>query len=192
MLKRTSKARNIITNGNFADGTTGWVGFGSANLSALNNVLTSIGTGTAVSVTAGASYGPGSVAIYHNRKLYARAKIKVLNANATRVQLQFSCSETAFGIFIVLTPLINTVYTLSSIANVLNTYTGSLLFEVYHRYIDVGTALGKVGEIQEAIVIDLTTLFGAGNEPTAEWCDANFPNWFDGCLSKTSMSQMLK
>ena len=29
------------------------------------------------------------------------------------------------------------------------------------------------------ILIDLTETFGAGNEPSQEWCDENI-NWFDG------------
>jgi hypothetical protein len=29
------------------------------------------------------------------------------------------------------------------------------------------------------ILIDLTAAFGAGNEPTKEWCDANIP-YFEG------------
>lgn len=29
-------------------------------------------------------------------------------------------------------------------------------------------------------VIDLTTAFGSGNEPTKAWCDTNIRNWFEG------------
>lgn len=29
------------------------------------------------------------------------------------------------------------------------------------------------------LVVDLTETFGAGNEPTKEWCDENI-EWFDG------------
>ena len=34
-----------------------------------------------------------------------------------------------------------------------------------------------------ALFLDLTESFGAGNEPSKEWCDANL-DWFDGTISK--------
>lgn len=36
-----------------------------------------------------------------------------------------------------------------------------------------GMAANKIAYIDDAMLIDLTAAFGAGNEPTQEWCDAN-------------------
>ena len=42
-----------------------------------------------------------------------------------------------------------------------------------------GTTIGDNYSIDNAMVLDLTEIYGAGNEPSKEWCDANI-KYFDG------------
>lgn len=46
-------------------------------------------------------------------------------------------------------------------------------YSAQFRFDFEGMAGNTVAYIDDAILIDLTTAFGAGNEPTQEWCDAN-------------------
>ena len=55
-----------------------------------------------------------------------------------------------------------------------------------HVYDSAEAAAGKVMEVKEVMVIDLTATFGAGNEPDKETCDKIFANWFDGTKSTIS------
>lgn len=72
-----------------------------------------------------------------------------------------------------------------SASNVFTATTGGSFSDgVTHTYADAATANGKVANVQYQLLIDLTALFGAGNEPTVAQMDAlmaQFPNsWFDG------------
>ena len=51
------------------------------------------------------------------------------------------------------------------------TYTGS------YENVQTRTYAYATGEcaVDDFIIVDLTAEFGAGNEPTLEWCDANIP-----------------
>ena len=54
-----------------------------------------------------------------------------------------------------------------------------------------GTAATGTSFWDDALVIDLTETFGAGNEPSKEWCDANIP-FFEGTkvLSPNSVKEI--
>ena len=78
-------------------------------------------------------------------------------------------------------------------ASVVTVATGvSNLARLYHYYVDAATSTGKVMEIQRVLYLDLTAIFGAGNEPTAVEMDAlltKYPNsWFNGTVNDLSGS----
>jgi len=55
--------------------------------------------------------------------------------------------------------------------------------------VNIGRTSAQTAEyyVDAIMAIDLTALFGAGKEPTVEWCDANLPVWFDGTMSGVKM-----
>lgn len=185
MLKRVSRARNLVTNGNFANGTTGWSASGATNTVA-NNTLTNTASGVAVS---GFLYGTAFAPAIGD-KLYLRSKQKVTNTNSILMRLYVYDGTASIVAQDQVNPTINTQYLMSGV--ITTTRLSSHNLYMFHQYVDAATANGKVMEVQEVMLINLATLFGAGNEPTAAWCDANFPLWFDGYLSRMSMSQRMR
>lgn len=175
-------AVNLVTNGDFSNGVTGWTAANST-LSALNNILSVTGDGS------------GSVPQTHNitptpaiptKKMYALAKLKITNAVATFYGLIVNGSTGGTSSYIAkATPVQNNVNVVSGIVTLPSNVTGNIRLSVYHQYASAATANGKVMEVQQVIAIDLTALYGAGNEPTTaaefDLVMANFANsWFDG------------
>ena len=166
----TVMATNLFLNGDFSNGTTGWI-LTNSTLSASNDVLSVIADGTGTSprvnqILTGAS----------GKKVYMRARVRVTNSNCTSIYLR-----TGDGMVqaIQTLPVLNTWYNLTVVGNFL---TNSIRID--HNYVDSTTANGKVMEVQYVFAIDLTAPFGKGNEPTVEQMDeimSKFPNsWFDG------------
>ena len=80
-------------------------------------------------------------------------------------------------------PVINTWYLHSGVLTCGAGGTSNLTIAPIAVYADATTANGKVMEVQEVFSVDLTSLFGAGNEPqTVQQCDEMFSNWFDGSI----------
>lgn len=167
---------NLVSNGNFAD-TTGWVG-NSATVSAASNTLTVTGDGASATPSADQL---GIVPWVENKKIYARCKFKVTNSNCTYVDVRAYVTGMATAVAVLQSsPSINTQYEKSGILTLGSGGSGDVRFQAVHRYADAATANGKVMEVQEVFAADLTAIFGAGNEPTAEQCDRFFLGWFDG------------
>jgi len=59
----------------------------------------------------------------------------------------------------------------------------SIYVDTYYRFgpylMGINESASVIGYIDDIIVIDLTETFGAGNEPSKEWCDENI-EWFEG------------
>lgn len=161
---------NLVENGNFANGTTGWAVGTSATIAVVETIL---------SITATGSYAYGStsyvtsLAAANGKKIYIRAKCKVTSANCTNIFVNMTGSTGGNVLyFSQTTPTQNTVYTVSGITTCDATMTGNINIEFRHSYADAATANGKVMEAQNVMAYDLTTIFGTGNEPTAPELDA--------------------
>lgn len=181
--------KNEVVNGNFAS-TSGWSGH-SATISAASNTLSVLGTGTApypqFSRTTAMPYG-------NAHKIYFKAKYRVTNAVCTKI-LFFM---TASGMTTILgdpknTPADGVYYTDSKILTTAPGGSGNITIYMAHYYADAASSNGKIMEVQNYIVIDLTARFGAGNEPTAAQMDALLAAyapttlWFDGTQSIPSI-----
>lgn len=163
---------NSVINGNFAQGLTGWHG-NAATISAVNNILSVTGDGTSTS-----PYAQQITTLPINNKIYAIAKLKVTNSDC--IKIEFRTDTQVFKT--IDNPVMNTIYTASGII----TNTSGIRVRAFHHYVDAITSNGKVLEVKDVMVIDLTSTFGAGNEPTIEECDQIFANWFDGTKSTNS------
>lgn len=168
----------MCTNGNFANGTTGWGVMSSTN-AASNNVLSNTGNGTSASP---GTYKSLNISSYNGQKVYVRVTVKVpsgcltvrgyTNSAPAGTKYAYNLTPSAFGSFV----------TYSGVAVQTVTDAAILNFYVSHWYADAATANGKVMEIMNVSVFDLTALFGAGNEPTVEEMNAilaadNTPYW---------------
>jgi len=172
---------NLVSNGDFSDGTTGWGG-STSTLSAENNILSDTCNGE---FYAGAAYQSKSLDSTH--KYFLRAKARVTNA----VALSLRITMQTFATNIVVeqeNPSENEWYTLYGV-HTPDESANSV--KVYQGYADSATANGKVMEVQEVLAIDLTETFGAGNEPTADEIETLIgivpENWFDGVYKPTQI-----
>lgn len=187
-------ATNLVTNGDFSNGTTGCIQDGST-LSASNYVLSSTGSGSSQYV----SYKHiTTLKNVLNRKIFYRFAAKVTNSSSSGIYsyLIGSTSGQISGIS-VLTPAQNQIYNFSVIVTTTSALVGELIhLKLMHMYADAATANGKVMEVQYVQALDLTQIFGAGKEPTKEQMDwllaQKYANsWFDGTKELCSITDLL-
>lgn len=169
------EAQNIVTNGDFANGTDGWSGTYATNTTS-NNTLYNTTSGT--QAMGFAQHSPLS-AFEVNKKVYIRARFKGNSSmTSTKIRVQSTVDYSWQPTVAALTSNFTNYNTISGIVTYTNNHTKRLMLE--HTYPDAVTANGKVMEVQQVLAIDLTALFGAGNEPTQQQCDEMFAGWFDG------------
>lgn len=170
---------NIVTNGNFAN-TTGWTAFRSTH-AASGNVMSNTCDGNAAF---GWEYQTTTCPIVNGKKVFIRiGSVRVTNANCSAINVYAACG-TGSDILVatVSNPTQNQWYPITGIG-AYTTQTVSVRVTLEHVYADAATASGKVMEIKQVMVIDLTTRFGAGNEPLIAACNLRYANWFDGTKS---------
>lgn len=170
-------ATNMVVNGNFASGTTGWEG-NAASISAGDNILTVTANGTQVY---GISRNLGGLTLV-GHKIYFRQKMRITSTVCDGLRMRVDGVDVATQG----TPVQNTWYALSAVATIIT----SSRQEARQYYADAATANGKVMEVKEVLAIDLTAMFGAGNEPSTAQCNLMFANWFDG--TKSVQAQRVK
>ena len=168
---------NIIPNGNFVN-ATGWDDSVSV-ISAINNTL--LVTGDGGNVNPGTDQNTG-YPLANGKKFFVSVKVQVTNAVCTQFVLQAYTSGDDFiaNIKVHSTPAINTVYDINGVVTI-GAQVGNFQPKLTHWYADAGTANGKVMKVQEFYAIDLTSLFGAGNEPLVADC-LNIFKFVDGTL----------
>jgi hypothetical protein len=162
---------NIITNGNFANGTTGWSGNGGA-LSAASNILSITGDGSTNDVYPGKTV---SKTLATDMQLYFSVKMKAKGSLCASFQPYSSSPYYSFAYQS--NPVQDNEYTFSDIWTITSGDNGktSITLRLKSGYASAANANGQVTEIKEVILVDLTAAFGAGSEPTKAWCDANIP-----------------
>lgn len=175
------KLPQFIINGDFDNGTTDWAG-GYAAITASGTVLTVTNSGSNL-------YGYGRPVIVDlvasGHKIYTRAKCKVTNSVCSKIEIFLTGTTGTYTAAATQNnPVQDTVYTVSGIGTENADFTGRLRVVFSHHYADASTANGKIMTIEEPIAIDLTELFGAGNEPSAETMDAILAStgWYDNIV----------
>lgn len=165
---------NILTNGDFSNGVSGWSATGSTN-SVADNKLLNTGNGSISNPFFTATTIAGIV----SNKYYVKYKVRVTNSECSALQCKIAGAPS--GITIKNAPSQNEWYEVSAIISATDTSTA---FSIYHVYPNAGASNGKEMEVQYICCINLTARFGAGNEPTAEEMDTIMSlfsnNWFNG------------
>ena len=160
-MNRGLTATNLVVNGNFAGGTTGWI-INASSISALSNELTLLAT---------AQYGALRMGIalstFATKKYYIKADVKSTSPLAMLAYPTGNVSHTGSNIY----EKLSVVF--SSGVDYLNS---AFNFQIR----DNRTSGWDNIYVKNVTFIDLTALFGAGNEPTLAECDRIFANWFDG------------
>lgn len=173
-------AQNLVTNGDFSNGTTGWSAWNST-LTASGNILSVTNGGADVLSRCikdlGKKFAVGA-------KIYVNYSFRVTNSSAANmlIYVRDGASGSIHTSQTVTTPTQNQWYRVSLIGTI-TTNVNTLNLIIQQTYTDAATANGKVMEVQQVFTINLTAMFGAGNEPTVATCDKIFADYFNATQS---------
>ncbi|MDP4117666.1 MAG: hypothetical protein Q8873_00535 [Bacillota bacterium] len=181
---------NLVTNGDFSNGTTGWTALSGLAISAVANVLTA----TLAVSTIGVVCTDLTSAAGTARKVYVRAIVRSRSATITAIDIAIRGSTSATDGTVVAysksNPVVNTWYTFSSLTTTSTAATGK-----DRIIIRPSGAANDAIEVKYVSTIDLTAAFGTGNEPSAAEMDAIlafYPNsWFNGAVNFAANPKLL-
>ena len=161
------KITNLVTNGNFSNGSDKWSVIGQGTASYSNNLATITGTGTGNVNFVQDTIHKASP----NDKIYVKAKRKRIVGE----QVLFIRFESLSGGQVTAIQISSTFgeYSYDSVlATLSGGYVEGNLKFVYQHYHGSGVSnLGTSSELGNIVVVNLTKTFGAGNEPTKEEMD---------------------
>ena len=155
-------ATNLIENGDFSDGTSGW-STESSNIVVVDGIL------ELNPVQQWGQFSSTAFQINVDNKYYVSAKVK----SPTRLHvgwLKIAVEPRTSG---------SNMWETHSAIYVSSTNSNNGNF----GFIDSSTSDFKTSYFDDLSVINLTETFGAGNEPTKEQCDVIFSNYFEGTQS---------
>ncbi|NCU38618.1 prepilin-type N-terminal cleavage/methylation domain-containing protein [Candidatus Saccharibacteria bacterium] len=158
---------NLVSNGDFSGGTTGWLTSNAGTVTLVDNAATFTPIGNPTSTT-GTHHIYKSVALVTGQVYYLRSDVYGKARMALTTYSYPSNTTNTWGTYI---------------ARQVATITGVRAFGVRSKL----TSAWEQIQCKNLLIINLTTAFGAGNEPTVAQMDAimqQFPNqWFDGTAS---------
>lgn len=169
---------------------TGWISINSLFYAA-SNVAYCVGNG-ALNACFFVMENAGTLNTLH--KYYARASMTVTNAVCTYIKIWFDGSTAGTNKEVKsLTPTKDVEYLMSAVDTPPADATGNFRLLLSHNYSSAANATDAVLQIKNVYVIDLTTIFGAGNEPTATQMDgyinaylaAQSVTWFSATADPT-------
>ena len=182
-----SNITNLVTNGDFENGITGWTDMNDNVSATVNTITKSDGTTTKVlelAVTSTASVN-GVTWVRSNtftatagHVYYARCYYKGLSTNQQLYEPKISIIEGGGSGWLVSGAAANaqvTSYTKTSAYGTC-TISGSLAevrLIATRGNTNTTIQVGNKAFFDDVVCYDLTATFGAGNEPTKEWCDEN-------------------
>lgn len=151
--------RNLVTNGNFANGATGWGAIFANILLTEKNILQFIASGA----NGRAKQGNTNEQLV-GHKIYRSGLIKA-TSNLVGIGEGSASSKSHSG---------NGMFERLSY---ISTWAS---FSIAIAVVDTRTSGWDTIYVSNLIAIDLTATFGAGKEPNLATCDALFAEWFDG------------
>lgn len=165
----TLTAVNLVPNGDFSNGVAGWSNYYGISFAAANNTMTLTFTSATFRGMAQRAF---SATIPSGHRYYYAYRMKITTATTWSTLRP-----------LLLLPGAQYPYTLATTAFFANwrRMSGTMVANYDQTQILVGTynsnsgntfAIGDTIEIQSVVVVDLTALFGAGNEPTADEFEA--------------------
>lgn len=169
---------------NSISSTIGWsAAYSAMSITAGVVTLTGNGTGNRIRLTQQSllPYTAG-------HKIYCKVKAKTTIVSAVNISITLTDSAglNYLAGAVSLAPVVGQYYTPSSVVTPVVSSTNLRLY-VDATGVDLAATNGKILEVQSAIMLDLTNIFGAGYEPTASEMDlmlTKFPNgWFDGTVN---------
>lgn len=180
-IKINQAMTNILVNSDFSNGATSWVlSYGTGTVS--SGILSLTGNGTQPNPTV--LQNVQNITAVTGHKYYQYIDAMVTDSICTKIimNLQVNTTGSVANGMSIISPQANQWYHLSVLGTVTSYQNGYILRPMWisNYYADAATANGKVMQIKNPVCIDLTAMFGAGNEPTKAQCDALFSNYING------------
>lgn len=191
LKKGIVRSPNMVTNGNFANGVTGWKGEGGTLSSADLDTSTYISAPSSLKIATSGSWirRYQSATVSNGKKYYISAHVKSTPVTGGyRFAYAYGTTlgnyPSAFlinGSTTTSTPWtkISTVFTATQSSNIVYGIT---------TYMNSGESIN----LDDVSLIDLTASFGAGNEPTKEQCDILFATWQDKASTQATLPTLRK
>ena len=165
---------NVAINGNFIN-TNNWAGLGCTMSIDTPNIMTLTSTGAYSYQFLRQTNSNGAI----GDKLYGRLKMTAHDSLVDRFALYINNGYSYDMMETLYTPINGTQYTLSGIITVTTYVLGYLKAIAYY---DSGIDnTGSTVDMEEYTIINLTTTYGKGNEPSVEYMDnlIEQTGWFD-------------
>lgn len=140
-----------------------------SNLSTENNelLITGIGSGYGGSNQYYADYDT-KIKGLNGHKLYVNYNYNVLGNNISRVRLRLKSGTNTMNILDNSSVIGNIYNKFSKIIEIPSDYTESINYGIAVNFSDRESATGIVTKLRDIIIVDLTEVYGAGNEPTLD------------------------
>ncbi|NCC14913.1 MAG: hypothetical protein EOM28_00985, partial [Clostridia bacterium] len=172
--------QQVLVNGDFAQGTTGWTA-DSASISAANKILTITGNGLSAFPQAGKT----EARIIVNGKYFIKGRCRLNTAYAGTAFLAVQIKGTTGGSFVqkIQDPIVGTWYDIYAIADA-STFSGNIRVILYGQFADAATANGKVIEVDGNVGVFAIPTTGTPfeNKATSE-INANISEYWGGLKS---------
>lgn len=186
---------NLVSNGNFANGTTGWMATSAttnATQSVTNQVNTVTGSGTNATF-----WTLQALNAKPNQKLFIRAMVRVTDASCSKVLVQIYDGSTSVEAKRQTTPVANQWYPLYGVLTATANATTSGNVSVMAFYADAATANGKQMQIDGSngngvTIIDMgTDTSNPLYSLTADQINQRFPNFIPSTLTNTAPQELV-
>lgn len=189
-----SDIENKIYNGDFSKTeNTGWSTESGTTWTISNNTMNIIGTGTSnlprIRQQTEMPFTPG-------RKIYVRADFTVTNSDCNQIGFAAFSDVAGDTIKYIVTSdfSANETKTINGIFTMDDVGSGYITLQIRTRYPSSDSANGKSVQVKNVLALDLTELFGEGNEPDRETFNnfiSRFPHWFDGRMDLKTVQKAL-
>jgi hypothetical protein len=168
---------NMLTNGSFENGTTGW----TVNTSTTK--VETVGAGGKydskyVKITPESTWDflkSSDITILANHKVYMSGYYRKIGGGSSTMSIYDLTNDKRLGSI----GFTNDVSTWSRVSIYSTNSTSITKYNVLVYGASSTYTVGMYSEWDNIMLIDLTESFGSGNEPDKEWCDANL-DWFEG------------
>ena len=174
-----SRTPQILVNGNFGNGTTGWIGmYGSIGIIGKECVY------EVSELSSSARVHQTIPIVVANHIYYIAAQIKPKYATSTMLRIS------TYSPLVTVPAVIPNQW--QKVSTCLTTTQGGVNRDIYFYHLtNTQYSIGDKVYWRNMSLVDLTEIYGAGNEPTKEWCDANIP-WTDKQSSPITIPELLK
>ena len=176
---------NLITNGSFENGTTGWKIYSSSVQTDNKHSGTSSLCNSTSSRWYGAKIQNEITAISPLDIVYMLAYVNIPTLNSDTNYYYMGISDEVGHDYQTMnvSQSTNGWVKMSSRKAMPVDSTPTIFFTNYFHKLNESTTV-NTAYVDDIMIVNLTTTFGAGNEPSKEWCDNNF-SYFDGTRSMT-------